>query len=568
MAKYWSATTTSFWDSAIVAVAQMPSDKVAITDAEYADLMSKQANGYRIVHNTSTGKPQAVAQSLTDATRTVQALDSEVVHKTGNETVGGRKTFTDRIITKHSIDDCKTVPAENQYHTALLMQDSAGQTFGHVQTASYADTGNLLVKMSVVDGVRSGEIDPGTGGETTHFIGIGMDADGIPYTHAPTPPANDDSTQIATTAWVGDNNAGSATKLKNARTIKINLASTSAASFDGSGNVTPGVSGVLPIANGGTGSSTKNFVDLTSAQTVGGTKTFSGTSIYSAADGTIRKSNANGRLILRGGTTNNDGASLYLMGKSYEDAPCTFSLLVDNGTSNAELRGEAEGSLTWNGKDIITAAGGKITGELGVGNLVLKSGNLAKSDLTSGLNICSGTAYNDSPCLSMYPMNYSDANLAGRFVLRAGANAYSLVGTKDAVLQWAGKNIVRTVNGVAADAAGNVALKAVITETWSSGTSWYRKWSDGFIEQGGVFRFTGTEAGAYIRKTGSFHKSFSNTDYTLVVTVAQNPDNSSQYSGYYIPFTEAHTTTSFAVAAIGHNSSQTITSFAWRACGY
>jgi hypothetical protein len=39
--------------------------------------------------------------------------------------------------------------------------------------------------------------------------------------------------------------------------------------------LTTGVTGVLPIANGGTGSSTQNFVDLSSTQTVGGAKTFS-----------------------------------------------------------------------------------------------------------------------------------------------------------------------------------------------------------------------------------------------------------------------------------------------------
>lgn len=48
----------------------------------------------------------------------------------------------------------------------------------------------------------------------------------------------------------------SATKLETARAITANLASTAAASFDGSADVTPGVSGVLPIANGGTGAST------------------------------------------------------------------------------------------------------------------------------------------------------------------------------------------------------------------------------------------------------------------------------------------------------------------------
>ncbi len=38
--------------------------------------------------------------------------------------------------------------------------------------------------------------------------------------------------------------------------------------------LTTGVTGVLPIANGGTGSATQNFVDLTTDQTIGGIKTF------------------------------------------------------------------------------------------------------------------------------------------------------------------------------------------------------------------------------------------------------------------------------------------------------
>ncbi|MCC8014809.1 MAG: tape measure protein, partial [Eubacterium sp.] len=50
-------------------------------------------------------------------------------------------------------------------------------------------------------------------------------------------------------------NADTATALKTARTIQTNLASTSSVSFDGSANVTPGVTGVLPLTNGGTGAS-------------------------------------------------------------------------------------------------------------------------------------------------------------------------------------------------------------------------------------------------------------------------------------------------------------------------
>jgi hypothetical protein len=51
-------------------------------------------------------------------------------------------------------------------------------------------------------------------------------------------------------------NAGTATVLATARTIQTNLASTSSSSFDGSANVTPGVTGTLPVTNGGTGTTT------------------------------------------------------------------------------------------------------------------------------------------------------------------------------------------------------------------------------------------------------------------------------------------------------------------------
>lgn len=51
-------------------------------------------------------------------------------------------------------------------------------------------------------------------------------------------------------------NAASSTKLATARSINVDLGSTEAALFDGSANVTPGVSGILGAANGGTGAAT------------------------------------------------------------------------------------------------------------------------------------------------------------------------------------------------------------------------------------------------------------------------------------------------------------------------
>ena len=48
-------------------------------------------------------------------------------------------------------------------------------------------------------------------------------------------------------------NAGTATKLQTARTVRTNLSSTSTASFNGTADITPGITGTLAVSHGGTG---------------------------------------------------------------------------------------------------------------------------------------------------------------------------------------------------------------------------------------------------------------------------------------------------------------------------
>lgn len=55
---------------------------------------------------------------------------------------------------------------------------------------------------------------------------------------------------------LNQNTTGSAATLTTGRTFQTDLASTSAASFNGSANVTPGVTGTLAVTNGGTGRAT------------------------------------------------------------------------------------------------------------------------------------------------------------------------------------------------------------------------------------------------------------------------------------------------------------------------
>ena len=102
---------------------------------------------------------------------------------------------------------------------------------------------------------------------------------------------------------------------------------------------------------------------------------------------------------------------------------------------------------------------------------------------------------------------------------------------------------------------------AHIIETYKSedGSSWYRKWSDGFIEQG-------------IVKTGTFNmstvhnliKPFSNANYTIILNALFNNDN------FSVPVSARQkTSTSFTSEAFrGAGGNVTYTTLTIYACGY
>ena len=93
---------------------------------------------------------------------------------------------------------------------------------------------------------------------------------------------------------------------------------------------------------------------------------------------------------------------------------------------------------------LLPLVGGVLTGALTIskGDLTLTEGIIKKGVKTNGLDICSGTSYEDSPALSLYPTDYAfDEGMRGRFVLRAGANTVQLVGTADGTLTWDGADL-------------------------------------------------------------------------------------------------------------------------------
>ena len=95
----------------------------------------------------------------------------------------------------------------------------------------------------------------------------------------------------------------------------------------------------------------------------GGTMT--GGIVYDVEDIVSRTSDT-GASKFFGGTGSNDGASLILSGKSRSNLPAQFNLNACDGTTTTSLLGKPDGTLTWDGKDVLTTTNGiKLTGSRG-----------------------------------------------------------------------------------------------------------------------------------------------------------------------------------------------------------
>lgn len=96
--------------------------------------------------------------------------------------------------------------------------------------------------------------------------------------------------------------------------------------------------------------------------------------------------------------------------------------------------------------------------------------------------------------------------------------------------------------------------KAYITKTWSNGTSWYRKYSDGWIEQGGEYT---KERATNI--TVTFPVAFKDTNYTI---------STSQYSRLTSSEAAVCDFTGKTNTGFVHNYASWGSKVGWYACGY
>lgn len=97
---------------------------------------------------------------------------------------------------------------------------------------------------------------------------------------------------------------------------------------------------------------------------------------------------------------------------------------------------------------------------------------------------------------------------------------------------------------------------AVVVASYKSGTSWYRKYSDGWIEQGG--RLVRSGSGSDI--TVTFATAFSDTNYTLTTGHWWQP---SGYYNLFVPNYSSISKTGFKITSAAEENR----AFDWYACG-
>lgn len=128
-----------------------------------------------------------------------------------------------------------------------------------------------------------------------------------------------------------------------------------------------------------------------------------------------------------------------------------------------------------------------------------------------------------------------------------------------------------TTSKATTTSSASKAQPAVVIQNYVSGTSWYRVWSDGWIEQGGrvyvYFSASSANEGENVT-TISFLKAFTNTNYMPVFTVERYSSEAVSYTDDSTVLIQAVTNNNMRVFCYDGGNNWYHTYIRWQACGY
>lgn len=206
------------------------------------------------------------------------------------------------------------------------------------------------------------------------------------------------------------------------------------------------------------------------------------------------KNTDDGRLLLLGGTKFANGGAIYICGKDRSTSPGAVVLRTSDGTTNKEFISKPDGTLTWDNKNIVRSVNntqantsGNVTVDVGVTSVNGKKGALTPAD--TGCLPCTGGKITGELDLNSRPLKavnnielvpasglnhggFIDFHYEGSTedftsrIIEGGEGKLNITAPNGVTVN--NKNVVRSINGVAADSGGNVAL-SVLKSSGSSG---------------------------------------------------------------------------------------------------
>lgn len=332
---------------------------------------------------------------------------------------------------------------------------------------------------------------------------------------------------------------GTAATLQTARTVRVNLASTSAASFDGSTNITPGVNGTLPVANGGTGQTNLDAVTVGKAKALNTARTVrTNLASVSAAsfDGTANIApGVSGVLPVANGGTGQNNLDAVTVGKAKAlNTARTINGTSFNGTSNITTAqwGTARNVVVQDADGTNAAAAVSVNGGA---NITLKlpatikatlSGNAATATQFKTARNINGTSFNGTASITTDQWGKSrnvtikDASQShtGAATAVNGSANFSLLlpatitaalnGNADTATKL---KTARTINGTAFDGTANII--AMESSARSFGNNGYIKFQSGLMVQWGSSTF-----GSSKTVTVNLPTAFTSAVYVVIAT--------------------------------------------------
>ena len=183
-------------------------------------------------------------------------------------------------------------------------------------------------------------------------------------------------------------------------------------------------------------------------------------------------------------------------------------------------------------QEFLSLGGGALTGNIETLGIITKSVDNGALGLVGATSISNGA--------SLYLYGKTHSSNVGWFTLNAcdGTNNKYLIGKPDGTLLWGGNKV------------------HVVTATYNDGTTWYRKYNDGWVEQSGRTSTTTPNTGMSI----TLPVAMKDTNYTVLCT---NRDSTNRRSAQGW----VSSTTVIVVRSISGTDVST-TALQWYVCGY